>query len=139
MFGFDDSEFKKSTASIFVALLIFGFVPIIGLIRVIPTFKEILLGAFVVAFFTSISDTKQAIKFALISGMIAAVAFNVIYIPGQFVLGGIMGAAGGGGSEAAATMSALQGLGALLNIIGLILFSPFGYIIGGALGGVLNS
>ena len=137
MFGFDDSEFKKSTATIFVALLIFGFIPIIGLIRAIPLFKEILLGAAVVAVFTTISDTKRAIKFALVSGMIAAVAFNVVYIPGQIFLGGIIGAASGTAEEAG-SMALLSGLGALSNIIGLIFFSPIGYVIGGALGSVLN-
>ena len=137
MFGFDDSEFKKSTASIFVALLIFGFIPIIGLIRIIPLFKEILLGAAVVVVFTTISDTKRAIKFALISGMIAAVLFNVVYIPGQIFLGGIIGAASGTAEEAG-SMALLSGLGALSNIIGLIFFSPIGYVIGGALGSVLN-
>lgn len=139
MFGFDDSEFKKSTASIFVALLVFGFVPIIGLIRVIPLFKEILLGAAVVAVFTTISDTKRAIKFALVTGMVAAVLFNVIYIPGQTLLGGLLGAASeGGGADAAGGMALLSGLGALANLIGVVFFSPIGYVIGGALGGVLN-
>lgn len=139
MFGFDDSEFKKSTASIFVALLVFGFVPIIGLVRVIPLFKEILLGAAVVAVFTTISDTKRAIKFALVTGMIAAVLFNVIYIPGQTLLGGLLGAVSeGGGADAAGGMALLSGLGALANLIGLIFMSPLGYVIGGALGGVLN-
>lgn len=139
MFGFDDSEFKKSTASIFVALLVFGFIPIIGLIRAIPLFKEILLGAAVVAVFTTISDTKRAIKFALLTGMIAAVLFNVVYIPGQTLLGGLFGAVSeGGGADAAGGMALLSGLGALTNLIGLIFISPVGYVIGGALGGVLN-
>jgi hypothetical protein len=139
MFGFDDSEFKKSTATIFVVLLVVGFVPIIGLIRLVPLFKEVLLGAAVVAAFTTISDTKRAIKFALVTGMIAAVLFNVIYIPGQFVLGGVIGAASGSGGDQAAGMAMLSGLGALTNIFGLLFFSPIGYAIGGALGGVLNS
>lgn len=136
MFGFDDSEFKKSTVSIFVALLIFGFIPIINLIRAVPLFKEILLGAAVVAVFTTISDTKRAIKFALVSGMIAAVVFNVVYIPVQTLLGGLMGM--GGTAEEAGGMALLAGIGALSNLIGLIFFSPIGYVIGGALGSVLN-
>ncbi|MBX0293624.1 hypothetical protein EGH23_01860 [Halomicroarcula sp. F27] len=138
IFGFNESEFKKSTASIFVVLLVTGFVPILNLVRFVPFFKEILLGAAVVAAFTTIEDTKTAIKFALVTGMIAAVAFNVIYVPGSFVLGGIMGV-GGSNPDAAGGMAMLAGLGALTNIVGLIFMSPIGYTIGGALGSVLNS
>ncbi|WP_220578332.1 hypothetical protein [Haloarcula nitratireducens] len=115
-----------------------GFVPILNLVRFVPFFKEILLGAAVVAAFTTIEDTKTAIKFALVTGMIAAVAFNVIYVPGSFVLGGIMGV-GGSNPDAAGGMAMLAGLGALTNIVGLIFMSPIGYTIGGALGSVLNS
>lgn len=141
MFGFNDSEFKKSTAAIFVALFIFGFVPIIGLIRVVPFFKEVVLGAAVVAVFTSISDTGTGVKFALASGMIAAVLFNIIYIPGQTLLGGVFGALTSAGDEAVATGGAsamFSGLGALTNLIGLIFMSPVGYAIGGAIGSVVN-
>ncbi|MBV0923462.1 hypothetical protein KTS45_04545 [Halomicroarcula limicola] len=138
IFGFDESEFKKATASIFVVLLVTGFVPILNLVRFVPFFKEILLGAAVVAVFTTIEDTKTAIKFALVTGMIAAVAFNLIYIPGSFVLGGIM-SMGGSNPDAAGGMAMLAGLGALTNIVGLIFMSPIGYTIGGALGSVLNS
>jgi hypothetical protein len=142
MFGFNDSEFKKSTATIFIALLLFGFVPIIGdLIRLVPLFKEVVLGAVVVAVFTSVSDTGTGVKFALASGMIAAVLFNIIYIPGQTLLGGVFGALGSSGSDAAAVggMSAMfSGLGALTNLIGLIFMSPIGYAIGGAIGSVVN-
>jgi hypothetical protein len=136
VFGFDGSAFKKAAASIFVALLIFGFVPIINWFRYIPLFKEVLLGALVVAVFTSISETGRAMKFALVTGMIAAVAFNGIYIPGSFLLGGLIGAASGG--DATGGMALLAGLGALANLIGLIFMSPLGYIAGGALGSVLN-
>lgn len=138
LFGFNDSEVKKATASIFVALLIFGFIPIVNLIRFIPFFKEILLGAAVVAVFTNIGDTMEAVKFAVITGMIAAVAFNVIYIPGSFLLGGLIGGISGAGGEAAGQMAVLQGLGALTNIIGLIFMSPIGYAIGGAVASFLN-
>jgi hypothetical protein len=142
MFGFNDSEFKKSTATIFVALLIFGFVPIIGhLIRAVPLFKEVVLGAVVVAVFTSISDTGTGVKFALASGMIAAVLFNIIYIPGQTLLGGVFGALTSAGDEAVATGGAsamFSGLGALTNLIGLIFMSPIGYALGGAIGSAVN-
>jgi len=141
--GFDDSAFKKSTATIFVALLVFGFVPIINFVRFVPLFKEILLGTLVVAAFTTITDTKTGIKFAFVTGMLAAVAFNVVYIPAQFVIGGIMGGLAGAGSstagEAAGMMAALSGLGALTNIFGLLFMSPIGYVLGGAFGTVINS
>ncbi|QGA83376.1 hypothetical protein [Halomicrobium sp. LC1Hm] len=139
MFGFDDSEVKKSIGTIFVALLVMGFVPIINLIRIVPFFKEVVLGAVVVVVFTSLSEVKRGIKFALVTGMIAAVAFNVVFIPGQIILGGVMGAASGATGEAAGGMAMLNGLGALTNLIGLLFMSPIGYTIGGAIGSVLNS
>jgi len=141
--GFDDSEFKKSTATVFVALLVFGFVPVVNFIRFVPLFKEILLGTLVVAVFTSITDTGTGIKFALVTGMLAAIAFNVVYIPAQFVIGGIMGGLMNAGTstagETAGTMAALSGLGALTNLFGLLFMSPIGYVVGGAFGSVLNS
>lgn len=138
LFGFNDSEVKKAIATILVALLVFGFVPIIKYIRFVPFFKEIILGAVVVAVFTSIADMKQAVKFAVITGMIAAVAFNVIYIPGSVLLGGIFGGLSGGGGEAVGMGALVGGLGALTNLIGLIFMSPIGYAIGGAAGSFLN-
>ncbi|WP_018258052.1 hypothetical protein [Halomicrobium katesii] len=139
MFGFDDSEVKKSIGTIFVALLVMGFVPIINFIRIVPFFKEVVLGAAVVAVFTSLSEVKRGIKFALVTGMIAAVAFNVVFIPGQIILSGVMGAASGATGEAAGGMALLSGIGALSNLIGLLFMSPIGYTIGGAIGSVLNS
>jgi hypothetical protein len=139
MFGFDDSEFKKATAVILAGLLFAGFMPIIGdLIRLVPMFKEFLLGAAVVTVFTSIDGTRRAIKFALLTGMIAAVAFNIVYIPTQIFLGGLIGASSSGGGSEAASMAVLSGIGALSNLFGLVLFSPFGYAFGGVLGSVLN-
>lgn len=143
LFGFDEREFKLSTATIFVALLVFGFVPLVNLIRYLPLCKEILLGTVVVAAFTSISDTKTGIKFAFLTGMQAAVAFNLVYIPGQFLLGGLLGGLSGAGSttaaESAGAMAALTALGALTNLFGLVFMSPIGYVLGGAFGSVLNS
>ncbi len=135
--GLDDEAFKQSTAAIFVALLITGFVPILNLIRYVPLVKEVFLGAFVVVAFTSISDAEEGIKFSLVTGMLAAVAFNVVYIPGSIVLGGLLGAATGEG--AAGALMAINGLGALMNVFGLLFMSPIGYILGGALGSVLNA
>lgn len=131
--------YGKSIGAIFVALVVFHL-PIIGLINILPTFKEILLGTAVVAGLTTISDTTEGIKHALIAGMIAAIAFNVLYIPAQFVIGGIGGAVGAGESAAAAGVASglFSGLGALLNLVGLAIFSPIGYVIGGALGTVVN-
>ncbi|WP_276271349.1 hypothetical protein [Haloarcula litorea] len=135
--GFDEDAFKKSVGVVFAVLLLVGFVPIIGdLIRLVPTMKEIALGAVVVAMFTSIADTTEGIKFALVTGMIAAVLFNLVYIPAQFVLGGLLSATGG--TEGAAGMAMMAGFGALTNLVGLVFFSPVGYTIGGVIGAYLN-
>ena len=142
--GSRNSEFigtyGKSIGLVFAALIVFHL-PIIGFINIIPTFKEIVLGALVVGGLTTISDTMEGIKHALIAGMIAAILFNVLYIPAQFVIGGIGGAVGGGGESTVASGVAIglvSGFGALLNLVGLVIFSPVGYIIGGALGTVVN-
>ncbi|WP_324758633.1 hypothetical protein [Haloarcula montana] len=140
IFGFEEEKFKKSFGIIFGVLLVTGFVPILNLVRIVPLFKEVALGAAVVAVFTSITDTKTAVKFALATGMLAAVAFNIVYIPGQIIMGGAIGAASGGETAmgSGAGMALLSGLGALTNLFGLLLFSPIGYTIGGVLGSVLN-
>ncbi|WP_436923682.1 hypothetical protein [Halosimplex amylolyticum] len=137
LLGFDDEAFKRSVAAIFVALLVTGFVPVLNLIRYVPLFKEVLLGALVVVAFTSLSDAEDGIKFALVTGMLAAVAFNLVYIPGSILLGGLLGAAAGDGATGA--IMAINGLGALMNVFGLVFMSPVGYILGGALGSVLNA
>jgi MFS family permease len=137
--GFID-RYGKSTGAIFVALIVLHL-PIISLINFIPTFKEAVLGAVVVAGLTTISDTKTGIKYALVAGMLAAVLFNLVWIPAQFLLGGVFGAAGSGGESAAASGvvgGLVSGLGALTNLIGLVIFSPVGYAVGGALGTVVN-
>jgi hypothetical protein len=132
---------------ILAALFVTSLVPIVNLVRFIPLFKEIVLGAAVVLAFTAISDSTEGAKHALIAGMAAAVVFNVINIPLQIVLGGLawgggsMGSAGAGtatAGEAAAMGGMFGGLGALTNLIGLIFFSPFGYAIGGLIGAAVN-
>lgn len=124
---------------VFAALFVFHL-PIIGLINWIPVFKEVLIGAAVVGLLTTISDVKEAIKYALVVGMTAAIVFNVLYIPFQFVMGGVLGAATATESAAgsAAIMSAVSGFGALLNLVGVAIFSPIGYVVGGATGSLFN-
>ena len=138
MFGFDDGEFKIATGAIFVGLCFFGilrFIPLISIIPNIPIWKEVVLGTIAVIVFTSIDDTGEGIKFALLSGMIAAVAFNVLYIPSWILFSSVVGAA----TESGAGMGVLAGtFGAFANLIGVIFFSPIGYSIGGALGSALN-
>ena len=139
MFGFDNGEFKVATGAIFVGLCFFGvlrFIPLISLIPSIPIWKEVLLGVVAVTVFTSIDDTGQGIKFALLSGMIAAVAFNVLYIPAQILFSSVVGAAM---ESSGAGYGAFAGaLGAFANLLGVVFFSPIGYTVGGALGSALN-
>jgi|GEM_PF-3329030 len=133
------ATYGKAIVVIFLALVVFHL-PIIGLINLVPVFKEVVLGAAVVAGLTSIADTKAGIKYALVSGMVAAVLFNALYIPGQFLLGGVLGAASMPESAAsgAAVSSLMSGFGALLNLVGVVIFSPIGYTVGGALGTLVN-
>jgi hypothetical protein len=122
---------------IFVVLLV-TTLPIIRWIRWIPAFKELVLGGLVVVAFTSIVDWKEGAKYALIAGMAAAVLFNVINIPLQIALGSVLSGVFGSAQNSAAQGGILGGLGALSNLIGLVIFSPVGFGVGGAIGAVLN-
>jgi hypothetical protein len=69
--GFVD-KYGMAIATVFVALWL-TVLPIIGLLRAVPLFKEIVIGAAVVVAFTSLDDWGQGAKYALVSGMVAAV------------------------------------------------------------------
>ncbi|WP_251343296.1 hypothetical protein [Haloplanus halophilus] len=130
-------QYGRSIAAVFAGLVI-THLPIINLIGLLPTFKEILLGAGVVFAFTSLTEPADGAKHAFVSGMTAAVVFNVLWIPGSALLGGSLAAIGGSTAADAVASGMLQGLGALTNLIGLLIFSPVGYAVGGVLGAVGN-
>lgn len=135
------AQYGKASGVILLVLFVTRL-PIISLIRILPTFKELVLGAVVVAAFTQVVDRKEGAKYALIAGMAAAVVFNVINIPLSIILGSVMGAGGAFGSSGAENAAAAGGivgaLGALSNLIGLLIFSPIGYGIGGVIGTFIN-
>lgn len=137
----DDGDFTdrygKAIAVIFLALVI-THLPLISLVTLLPFFKEVVIAAIVVAAMTAISDAADAAKYAVIAGMTAAVVFNLVWIPAQFVLGGVFAAASGASASGSLAGGALSGLGALSNLIGLIVFSPIGYAVGGVLGSLFN-
>lgn len=137
----DDGTFVetygRSTTVVFVALWL-TVAPIINLTRALPLFKEMVLGAVVVAGLTSLEDWGQGAKHALVSGMTAAVLFNLLFIPGSIILTGASAAASGASGESALIGSLGIALGAFSNLLGLVLFSPVGYLLGGAAGSALN-
>jgi hypothetical protein len=131
----------------FAALAVFNFVPIVNLIRILPTFKEILIGAALVVLLLDTTDLGDGAVFSLIVGMVAAVAVNVVrfvlatVVGLTGVLGGMGGGMGPGPGGAGMGMSGSLGfaaLGAVVNFVGVIVFSPVGYLIGGAAGAFLN-
>lgn len=130
--GFVD-KYGIAIAAVFVALWITAL-PIINLLRAVPLFKEVVIGAAVVVAFTSLDDWGQGAKYALISGMVAAVLFNLTWIPASI----LVGLSSAGGAESAAMLGALGALGAFANLVGLIFISPVGYLAGGALGAALR-
>lgn len=128
------------TAGAFVALAVFNFVPVVNLIRLVPTFKEILIGAGVVVFLLETTDPADGAAYALVVGMVAAVAVNlvgfVLTLVGVSItqmlgtgMGAGMGMSGGAGVAA---------VGAVVRFVGVVLFSPVGYAVGGAVGAWLN-
>jgi hypothetical protein len=130
--GFVD-KYGIAIAAVFVALWVTAL-PIVNLLRAVPLFKEIVIGAAVVVVFTSLDDWGQGAKYALVSGMAGAILFNLTWIPASFVVG----LSSAGGAESAAMLGALGALGAFANVVGLLFMSPVGYLAGGALGGALR-
>ena len=130
-------------AATFAALVVFS-IPIINLIRLLPTFKEILIGAAVVFLLLDTTDLVDGAVFMLVSGMVAAVLFNVVRFVLFSVLGvaGVLGGGGGpggmGGAGAMGGELGLAAIGALVQFIGVVIFSPVGYAVGGAVGAFLN-
>ena len=127
-----------------VALAVFNFVPIVNLIRILPTFKEILIGAALVVLLLDTTDLGEGAVFSLIAGVVAAVAVNVVRFVLATVVGltGVLGGMGGGmGPGPGMGMGGSVGvaaLGAVVNFVGVVVFSPVGYLIGGAAGAFLN-
>ncbi len=130
----------------FAALAVFNFVPIVNLIRLLPTFKEVLIGAALVVLLLETTEYVDGAVFALVAGMIAAVVVNVV----RFVLLSVVGLSGmfggmgpgagmgpGGGIGAGGSVG-FAALGAAISFIGVIIFSPVGYAVGGAVGAFLN-
>jgi hypothetical protein len=140
--GYDREVVLKAIGVTIVALFVTNIIPIVNFIKLIPTFKEVVIGGLVVAGLTSISDTTEGVKFALLTGMIAAVLFNLFYIPFQVLFGGLAGGMMSGTemspADGAMGTAAVAGLGAMLNLVGVVIFSPIGYAIGGALGTLAN-
>jgi hypothetical protein len=128
----------------FAALAVFNFVPIVNLIRLLPTVKEVLIGAALVVLLLETTEYVDGAAFALVVGMIAAVVVNVA----RFVLTAVVGLTGvvdgmGPGTPPGAGMGAggslgLAALGAAISFVGVVLFSPVGYLVGGAVGALLN-
>jgi hypothetical protein len=134
-------RYGRAVVVVFAALWV-TMIPVVNLVRVVPLFKEIVLGAVVVAVFTSLEDWGQGAKHALVAGMTAAILFNLLLIPGSILLGLLGGAANAGSPEVAAATGLGAGVmgafGVFVNLIGLVLFSPLGYIAGGAVGSLAN-
>jgi hypothetical protein len=107
--AYDRDTYLKGTGTVLIALFVFNWIPIVNLIRIIPTFKELILGATVVVAFTSAAEWKDGGTYALVVGMIAAVLFNQINIPLRTLFGGVMYGAMGTGSDAGAAGSAAMG------------------------------
>ncbi len=129
-------------AAAFGALAVFNFVPLVSLIGLLPAFKEVLIGAGLVVLLLDTTELGTGAVYALVVGMAAAVAVNVVRFVLRLVGLSMMGAAGAGpgpgpgpgvgGSLGVAT------LGVLTSAVGLVLFSPVGYLAGGAAGAWLN-
>ncbi|ESS06349.1 MAG: hypothetical protein A07HB70_01064 [uncultured archaeon A07HB70] len=127
-------------AAAFGALAVFNFVPIVGLIRLLPAFKEVLIGAGLVVLLLDTTELGTGAVYALVVGMAAAVVVNVVRFGLRLVGLSLMGAVGAGPGPGPGVGGGLgfATLGVLTSVVGLVLFSPVGYLAGGAAGAWLN-
>ena len=124
----------------FAALAVFNFVPFVNLIRLLPTFKEILIGAALVVLLLETTEYVDGAAFALVAGMVAAVVVNVVRFVLLSVVGisGMLGGMGPGAGMSPGGSVGFAALGAAISFVGVIIFSPIGYAVGGAVGALLN-
>jgi len=122
-------------AAAFAALAVFNFVPLVSLIRLIPAFKEVLIGAGLVVLLLDTTDLGTGAVYALVVGMVAAVVVNVVRLVLSLAGLSLMGAEPGMGMAGSLGVATL---GVVANLLGLVFFSPVGYLVGGAAGAWLN-
>lgn len=125
-------------AAAFGALAVFNFVPLVGLIGLLPALKEVLIGAGLVVLLLDTTELGTGAVYALVVGMVAAVAVNVVRFVLRLVGLSVMGAAGAGPGPGVGGSLGVATLGVLTSAVGLVLFSPVGYLAGGAAGAWLN-
>lgn len=125
-------------AAAFGALAVFNFVPLVSLIGLLPAFKEVLIGAGLVVLLLDTTELGTGAVYALVVGMAAAVAVNVVRFVLRLVGLSVMGAAGAGPGPGVGGSLGVATLGVLTSAVGLVLFSPVGYLAGGAAGAWLN-
>jgi hypothetical protein len=122
-----------------LAALAFTALPVVALVRLVPSLKEAAVGAALVYRLLDTTDTSDAAAFAVLAGMAATLVFNAFRVVATRALGVEVV---GGGADALATAGAGAEVAAVLRLAGLlaVLFaSPVGYAVGGAAGAWLNS
>lgn len=121
-----------------LAALVATALPVVALVRLAPALKEALIGAAVVYLLLETTEPNDGAVFAVVAGMAATLAFNAVRIVAESLLGvGLVG----GGADVAAAVGAPPQVAAALRLAGLIavlVASPVGYAVGGAVGAWLN-
>lgn len=123
-----------------LAALVATALPGVALVRVVPALKEIVIGTALVYVLLDTSEVADGAAFAVVAGMVAAVAFNLL----ATVAGALVGVSLlGGGASAVAGMGSIAGVDLAVALRAVRLFSvlvvsPIGYAAGGALGAYLN-
>jgi hypothetical protein len=120
-----------------LAALVVSAFPVVAFVRLLPAFKEVLIGAAVVYLLLDTTDTTDAAAFAVVAGMAATLAFNALRLVLEGVLGvGVVGS--GAGVVAAAAGPDAAAVLRLVGVLSVLFASPVGYAVGGVTGAWLN-
>lgn len=123
-----------------LAALVVTALPVVGFVRVVPAFKEILIGAGIVYLLLDTAELGDGAAFAVVAGMVATVLFNLLAAVAGAVVGvGLLG----GGANVVAGMGTIAGVdlavvARAVRLFSVLVVSPVGYAAGGALGAYLN-
>ena len=118
-----------------LAALVVTALPVVGFVRVVPAFKEILIGAGIVYLLLDTAELGDGAAFAVVAGMVATVLFNLLAAVAGAVVGvGLLG----GGANLLAGMGTIAGVARAVRLFSILVVSPVGYAAGGALGAYLN-
>jgi hypothetical protein len=118
-----------------LAALVASALPVVAFVRVVPALKEALLGAAMVLLLLETTDPGDGAAFAVLAGTAATLLFNAFVLAAGLVGVPVLG---GGAAAVAAVAPDLAPLFRAARLLSVLVVSPAGYALGGAVGAWLN-